>query len=310
MKKILMILFITISALMLVSCSSEESSDKLRVVSSFTIITDMVEQIGKDHVVTHNLVPSGTDPHEYEPLPNDVKHASDADLLLYNGLNLEGGKNGWFFKLIKSVKQDMDNVYNIGDTIEELYISDQNNNEQVNPHAFVSPKNGIIMAKNILKALKEKDPINESYYQENANNYISLLESIDREYDEKFLSVDEDKRIIVTSERAFQYLASDYNISEGYIWAIDTDESGSAEQIRNVVEFINNNDVRYLFLESNVDTRPMQTVSHQTGVPIYPIRVYADEIGVKGSIVDSYEKFLRHNLDVFYKGLTTNMEGK
>ena len=83
----------------------------LQVVTSFTIIEDMAREIGGEDVEIHNLVPTGTDPHEYEPLPQDIKKATDADILLYNGLNLEGGKAGWFFKMMDSVKQKEGNIF-------------------------------------------------------------------------------------------------------------------------------------------------------------------------------------------------------
>lgn len=304
MKKLYLTIFILLASILLISCNNEKDNDKLVVISSFTIISDMVEQIGKDKVKSYNLVPTGTDPHEYEPLPNDLRNASRADILFYNGLNLEGGENGWFFRLVDATNQKKENVFNVSVGITPLYLTDQTNKEQINPHAFISPKNGLIMVDNILEALILKDQKNKEFYQTNANNYKQILISIDEQYDQQFLGITEDKRIIVTSERAFQYLANDYDIVEGYIWAIDTDETGTKEQINSLINFIRNNNINYLFLESNVDPRPMQTVSEETNIPIYSERVFADELTVKGTKVDTYEKFLTHNLRVFIGGIT------
>lgn len=304
MKNKLIISILIIFSIILVGCNNEFKSDKLNVVSTFTIITNMVEEIGKDKVNVHNLVKTGTDPHEYEPLANDLKEASKADILFYNGFNLEGGKNGWFFKMLKATNKDETLAYNLSKGILPLYLNEDNKiDETINPHNFISPKNGIIMAENVLNGLIEVDKTNEDYYIENFYKFKEKLVKIEKEYENKFSSINKDKRIIVTSERAFQYLANDYNIKEGYIWAIDTEENGSKEQIASLIKFINENDINYLFLESNVDSRPMETISKETKIPIYEKLVYSDEIGKKGSKIDTYIKYLEHNLNVFINGL-------
>lgn len=304
MKKLISIFTMVLILLTLVGCFNTEKTDKLKVISSFTIITDMVEQIGKDKVEVHNLVPSGIDPHDYKPLFDDIKAASDADLLFYNGMNLEGGKDGWFFKLVEAASQKESRVFDLSDDITPLYIDDYKDvPKEVNPHTFINPNNGIIMARNILKALKSVDSDNEDYYEENALNYISLLEEISAEYTLEFNKIPEDDRIIVTSERAFQYLTHEFNITEGYIWSIDTEDTGTSEQIANLLEFLKTNKAKHLFLESNVSDRHMKTISRESKIPIYDEKVFADELGVKGSTVNSYEMFLRHNLRVFIAGL-------
>src|SRR5699024_406883 len=98
----------------------QSADEQINVVTSFTIIEDMVEQIGGDYVNVYNLVPTGTDPHEYEPLPEDIMEATDADVLFLNGMNLEGGQEGWFYKMIDSVDQDLDNVYELNEGVEIL----------------------------------------------------------------------------------------------------------------------------------------------------------------------------------------------
>ena len=111
----------TIALLLIASCGQsnekrDSNSDKhepLKVVTTFTIIQDIAREIGGDDVIIHNLVPTGAAPHEYEPLPTDMKKTSDADVLFYNGLNLEGGKSGWFFRMINSVGQKEENVYSL-----------------------------------------------------------------------------------------------------------------------------------------------------------------------------------------------------
>lgn len=306
MRKIKVSLFL-VFILLLAACSpsnEDDISDKIKIVSSFTIITDMAEEIGGDLVHVYNLVPTGTDPHEYEPMPDDIKAASNADILLYNGLNLEGGKSGWFFKMIDSVHQDLEKAFDLNQGVEPRYlVGDQGREDEVNPHSFISPKVGIIMVENLRDILVDLDPNNKDTYENNANNYLEKLNEIDERYSKVIDSIPKERRLLVTSERAFQYMAEAYGLKEAYIWEIDTEELGTTEQIKNLVNLLNKEKPPVLFLESNVDPKPLETISKETGIPIHQENIYSDEIGIKGESVDSYLKFLEHNINIIEDGL-------
>lgn len=316
MRQFIKVFSITIlSILLLVACGNDEVSnnddaapadaEKIKVVTTFTLIEDMVSEIGGDLVDVYNLVPTGTDPHEYEPLPDDIKAATDADVLFYNGLNLEGGKTGWFAKMIDSVGQDEENVFELSEGIEPMYLtSDDGKEEEINPHAFLDPVAGIQMAENARDALIEIDPENESFYEEYAAEYIETLQDMDEQYKEKINDIPEENRILVTSERAFQYMADRYGLKEGYIWALDTEENGSPEQITSLIKFIEKEEPPVLFLETNVDSRPMETVAKETGVEIFS-GIFSDEIGKPGEEGDTYVKYLQYNIDKIHEGLTS-----
>lgn len=314
MKKILsFFIAVSMSFVLLTACAPNNNDttnpsvgdNPLKVVTSFTIIADIAREIGGEHVDIHNLVPTGTDPHEYEPLPKDIKATTDADILFYNGLNLEGGKDGWFFKMVDSVKQKEENVYSLTDRVEPMYLSNPDgSDEEINPHSFISPSVGIKMAEDMRDALMEKDPDSKEYYEESANKYIERLKEIETNYADKINEIPEENRVLVTSERAFQYMADDYGLKEGYIWAVDTEENGSPEQIKSLIQFINENKVPILFVESNVDTRPMETVSKETGIPIAKKPIYSDEIGNPGEEVDTYVKYLNYNIKLIHDELS------
>lgn len=284
--------------------NSSGEDKPLQVVTSFTIIADIAREIGGDNLDIHNLVPTGTDPHEYEPLPQDIKKATDADVLFYNGLNLEGGEDGWFFKMIDSVGQKEENIFSLTQRVEPMYLSSADGkDEEINPHSFIDPAVGIKMAEDMRDALMKVDPDRKDIYEKKANEYIERLKEIDKEYEKVIESIPEEKRVLVTSERAYQYLANHYGLKEGYIWAIDTEENGSPEQIKSLIQFIEENNVSILFIESNVDERPMETVSKETGIPIFEKPIYSDEIGRPGEEVDTYVKYLNYNLKIIQEGL-------
>lgn len=301
-KKKAAIVVVLVVFLLLTACGQGESSPNdtdgaLKVVTSFTIIADLVREIGGEDVVVHNLVPTGTDPHEYEPLPVDIKKATDADVLFYNGLNLEGGKNGWFFKMIKTVGQKETHVVNLTERVTPMYIGGTDGHEeQVNPHAFIDPAVGIVMAEDLRDALVAFDPEHKAAYVQRAERYIARLREVDQKYMETIQAIPEDRRILVTSERAFQYMTAHYGLKEAFIWEIDTEENGSPKQIKALVQFVKDHSVPVLFIESNVDPRPMEIVAKETGVRIADKRIYSDEIGKPGDEVDTYIKYLEYNI--------------
>lgn len=315
MKKILIFALAVTLSFVLIACGNENTDsdpdkklksvdkDKIKVVTSFSMINDMVKEIGGKHVEVQNLVPTGTDPHDYEPRPNDVKNISKADLVFYNGLNLEGGSKGWLSKSLESSDFTKENAIKTSKGIKPKYIKDEDGNKEINPHAFIDPNVGEQMVKNITKSLSERNPKNKDYYKDNEKKYLKKLHKIEKDYEKQLGAIPKDNRVFVASEQAFQYLTDRYDLKEGYIWAIDTDENGSPKQIKDLVKFIKKNNPPILFVESNVDKRPMETVSKESGVPIYKKSIYSDEISKKGGVADTYLKYLEYNLDVLTNGL-------
>ncbi len=287
------------------AASAPDGKEKMKVVTSFTIIADMARQIGGDYIEVHNLVPSGTDPHEYEPLPKDIKAATDADVLFYNGLNLEGGDKGWFKKMTDSVHQKDENIFNLTEEVTPQYLSGEDGREEeINPHAFIDPGVGVQMAEKITEVLIEKHPTDSEKIKKTGEEYIARLKELDQEYEERINDIPDENRTLITSERAFQYMASHYGLKEAFIWEIDTEENGSPKQIKDLVHFIQEHKVPVLFVESNVDPRPMETVSKETGVPIADKFIYSDEIGDPGEEIDTYVKYLNYNIDLIHDELS------
>lgn len=302
------------TTLFLVACSpnnekndditdDEVKSDQIEIVTTFTLLEDIVKEVGGDLVTVFNLVPTGTDPHEYDPLPEDMAKTEEADAIFYNGLNLEGDVNGWLSKLIDATGQNWDNVYMAAEGVEPMYLSlDDGSDQEINPHSFLDPVVGIMMTENIRDALIKIDPNNTSIYEENAEKYLTTLREIDQQYKDKINEIPKENRILITSERAYQYMANRYGLKEGFIWEIDTEENGTPEQITSLIQFIEEHEPPVLFLETNVDKRPMETVSNETGVEIYS-ELYSDEIGKPGDEGDTYVKFLTYNIEKIYDGL-------
>ncbi|EHI69953.1 metal ABC transporter substrate-binding lipoprotein [Streptococcus ictaluri] len=306
-KKLSLILGAILSVFLLVACGNagdkSAKSDKLKVVVTNSIIADMTKNIAGDKIDLHSIVPIGKDPHEYEPLPEDVEKTSSADLIFYNGINLEDGGQAWFTKLVKNAKKQKNKDYfAVSDGIDVIYLEGESEKGKEDPHAWLNLENGIIYSKNIAKQLIAKDPKNKDTYEKNLKTYVAKLESLDKEAKSKFDAIDDAKKLIVTSEGCFKYFSKAYQVPSAYIWEINTEEEGTPDQISSLIEKLKVTRPSALFVESSVDKRPMKSVAKDSGIPIYA-EIFTDSVAKKGEDGDSYYAMMKWNLDKISEGL-------
>ncbi|MDB1679626.1 MULTISPECIES: metal ABC transporter substrate-binding protein [Enterococcus] len=304
-KKIYWLLFV--GFLLLAGCGSQatekEQENQLTVVATNSILADMAKEIGKEHVVVHSIVPVGTDPHEHEVLPEDIKKASDADVILYNGLNLETG-NGWFMNLMETAKKEEGKDYfAVSKKVTPLYLAKGATKTQADPHAWLDLSNGMKYVEEITRILSEKDEDNQKEYEKNSKAYIEQLKKLDQQAKDSLGSIEEDKRLLVTSEGAFKYFSKAYDVPAAYIWEINTESQGTPEQMKTIVNQVRDSNVPVLFVETSVDPRSMERIAKETGLTIYD-KLYTDSIDKKGEKGDSYYKMMQWNIQTIHDGLS------
>ncbi len=311
MRKMNKILIVSMALLLtLAGCSSnasegdEATNGKLQVVTTYSILYDIVKNIGGDQIELYSLAPIGSNPHEYETLPLDVQKATDADVVFYNGLNLEAG-NSWFDKLMNTAGKTGEDapVYMMSEGVEPMYLTTKGKEGEEDPHAWLDVQNGIKYAENARDALIKEDPTHKEEYEKNAQAYISELETLHQEAIDQYSKIPKEKRVFVTSEGAFKYFSKAYDFQAEYIWEINQENQGTPSQITRVLDLIKQQQVQGLFLETSVDARSMEMVARETGMDIKG-KVFTDSIGKPGEDGDTYIKMMQWNIDTIYKGLT------
>lgn len=303
------------AAVTLAGCTSAPAPDRdtqVQVVATFSVLADIATEIAGDRARVHSMVPRTADPHEYTPRPTDMSRAADADVLVWNGLNMETG-NDWFADLAAASGHDLDDptVVEAAAGISPMYLDLAEapapgdpvpDADRLNPHAFLDPVVGMAYARNICDGLIAADPAGADYYRARTADYLDRLTVIDAQYQAVIGALPPDRRLLVTSENAFQYPAARYGLETGYLWAIDTEGQGSPSQVMALIDLVRTSGVPALFIESNVAPRPLRTVSDDTGVPIAGT-VYSDALGDDDSPAATYLDLLEHNIVTIGDGL-------
>lgn len=306
MKKLLTITMILL--LFLSACgkgsndSNSQSNEKIKVVTTNSILYDMVKNVGGDNVDIHSIVPIGQDPHEYEVKPKDIKALTDADVVFYNGLNLETG-NGWFKNALSQANKSYEDgsVVKVSKNVKPLYLNGakEGDESKQDPHAWLSLDNGIKYVEEISKALIKKNDKYKDDIESNTKDYIAKLEDLKKESHDKFNDIPKEQRAMITSEGAFKYFSKQFDIKPGYIWEINTEKQGTPEQMKQAVKFVQDNNLKHLLVETSVDKKSMQSLSEETNLDIYG-EVYTDSIGKKGTKGDSYFNMMQENINTVH----------
>ena len=291
---------VSISAMAAALAGPALADEKMKVVTTFTVLADMASNVAGDAAEVVSVTKPGAEIHGYEPTPQDIVRASDADLILWNGLNLEL----WFEQFLSNLG-DVPSV-TLSDGIDPISISSGSYEGKSNPHAWMGLDNALVYIDNIASAFVEHDPENAAIYQANAEIYKEKLRSTLQPLRDEIAMIPADQRWLVTCEGAFSYLARDFGMKELYLWPMNADQNGTPQQVRAVIDGVRENNIPVVFCESTVNTAPAEQVARETGVT-YGGELYVDSLSEADGPVPTYLDLLSVTSRTVAEGLTTAM---
>lgn len=261
-------------------------AEPFQVATTFTIIADMARNVAGDAAEVSSITKPGAEIHDYQPTPRDILKAQRADLILWNGLNLER----WFEQFFQTIEGVPEAT--VSDGIEPIGIGDGPYSGKPNPHAWMSPSVALIYVDNIRDAFIEHDPENEAAYRTNAEAYKAEIEAAAKPIRAELTALPEDRRWLVTGEGAFSYLARDFGLKELYLWPINADQQGAPSQVRHVIDVMRAENIGVIFSESTVSAKPSEQVARETGAR-YGGVLYVDSLSEADGPVPTYLDLLR-----------------
>ncbi|MEA5600157.1 metal ABC transporter substrate-binding protein [Nostoc sp. UHCC 0252] len=283
--------------LALLSCTQKDANpnttkgDKPRVVATSTVIADLTQKVAGDEIQLSGILKPGTDPHVYEPVPADSRVLEEADLILYNGYNLEPG----LIKLMNASGGKARKLA-VGETVKSLQLDKGKGEVVPDPHVWGSAENAIAMTNAIRDALIELSPEDKDKFTQKASQLTNELKQLHTWINQQIQTIPADKRKLVTTHDAFQYYGRAYGIAiAGTLIGISTEEQPSAQTVQRLVESIKKIGVPTIFSETTINPALIKTVAQEAGVKLAPNQLYSDSIGAKGSNGDSYIKMMEAN---------------
>lgn len=273
------------------------NSEKIMITTTTNVITDLVENIGGDHVSVTGLMGPGIDPHLYRPSASDVKKLQDADIVFYNGLDLEGKMGDVFVK----IGREGTAVWAVSENIPHESLLSLDATDHFDPHIWWDAKLWMEAAKVVAMGLSEYDPENSKTYEANLEEYLTRLTVLNTYSLEEMRSIPDAQRVLVTAHDAFQYFGHAYGLEEMAIQGWSTDSEAGIREIQNLSDEIAERKIKAVFVETSISpatiealTAAVQDKGHDV---IIGGELFSDAIGEKGTDEGTYIGAFTHNVD-------------
>lgn len=304
MKRILVTMF---SLMVLTACSSNEAgnteNDQLKVTTTIAQIADGIEHIGGEHVEVNSLMGPGTDPHLYKTTQSDISLLQDADLIMYNGLHLEG-------KMLEVLEKmgEKTTVVAVGDSLEPSnLLADKDNQNAVDPHIWFDIDLWIEALTTAKDALIEVDPENKDDYEANAEAYFTELRELKAYATEQIHLIPEEKRVLVTAHDAFNYFGNAYDMEVMGLQGLSTDAEYGLGDVQHLVNTIADREINAVFVESSISERSINAVIEGAKEKGHTVSIggelYSDAMGEEGTELGTYVGMYKHNVDTIVQSL-------
>ncbi|WP_069300718.1 metal ABC transporter substrate-binding protein [Neptunicoccus sediminis] len=287
---------IWIAAVVAVAATAVQADGKMKVVTTFTVLADMAANVAGEAAEVVSITKPGAEIHGYEPTPQDIVRAYDADLILWNGMNLEL----WFEQFLSNMKDVP--AATLTDGIVPISISSGSYEGKPNPHAWMGLDTALVYIDNIAKAFVAQDPDNAETYTTNAQAYKEKLRATIEPLRSAIAAIPAERRWLVTCEGAFSYLARDFGLKEMYLWPMNADQVGTPQQVRAVIDGVREHDIPVVFCESTVNTAPAKQVARETGAAFGGV-LYVDSLSAPDGPVPTYLDLLSVTARTVAEGL-------
>ena len=296
-KKILFFSLIILVSLTSVSCKkiSNKNENKEVILASFTVLADMIKNITKDDFIVSSITKPGVEVHGYQPTPSDLVKASKAFVFVDNGFGFEL----WAEKFVSNLNVKR---ITIAEGLDPIFISEDFYKGKPNPHAWISPKRGMIYVDILVESLSELRPSKRELFEKNGKVYKEKLSKLDKEFSLFISNLDKDKRYLVTCEGAFSYLTNDYGLEEAYLWPVNAESQITPKRMLRTISLVKDKNVPSVFCESTVSNESQLIVANETGA-IFGGYLFVDSLSDDTGPANTYIKMLEHNLNLIKKGL-------
>ncbi len=298
-------LIFTLAIITVFSCKeTSEKSGKLNIVTTTSMITDLVHNIGGELVEVNGLMGAGVDPHLYKASEGDVSKLYNADIIFYNGLHLEG-------KLVE-VFEKMENTNKVQVPLAEALdkatlIGSDYFASNYDPHVWFDIAYFMQFARRVSEVLSENDPPNAASYAKNLDVYLEKLDNLQEEIVAKIATLPREKRILVTAHDAFNYFGKAYDFQVVGLQGLSTATEAGVQDVQRLSEFIIENNVKAIFVESSVPRRTIEALEQAVKSKGHEVKIggslYSDALGNSGSVEGTYLGMFRYNVNTIVNEL-------
>ena len=297
-KKLLLFVFSFLIFLTTNSCkrtSFEKETNKEVILASFTVLADIIENVAKDEFVVKSITKPGVEVHGYQPTPSDLIKASKAFVFIDNGFGFEL----WAEKFVSNLQIKRVTISN---RLEPIFISEDFYKGKPNPHAWISPKRGMIYVDVIVDSLSELKPSEAESFKNNGQIYKNKIAKIDKDFSLFINNLEKNNRYLVTCEGAFSYLTNDYGLKEAYLWPVNAESQITPKRMARTISLVKNKNIPSVFCESTVSNESQMVVARATGAK-FGGDLFVDSLSQDNKSANTYLKMLQHNLTLIKKGL-------
>jgi manganese/zinc/iron transport system substrate-binding protein len=304
MKKIKMIFFLLLSVGIIAGCNTtEKNSDKIQVTTTIGMIADIVKNVGGDLVEVNGLMGPGVDPHLYKASQGDIAKLENADIIFYNGLNLEGKMNDIFVKMARNTP-----TYAVTENVDKKQLlDDPANPDHVDPHLWFDVELWMSAVEVVRDAMIEQDPDNKEIYTNNAAAYIKQLEDLHEYVKTQVETVPKESRVLVTAHDAFSYFGEAYGFEVMGLQGLSTDSEYGLKDIKHLVDVLENRNIKAVFIETSISDESIKALVEGAKKRDHEVTIggslFSDAMGEEGTEEGTYIGMVKHNIDTIVNAL-------